>query len=392
MKKICVIGNFSGRNAGDAAILETLMNDIYSIHKEVKFLVPTINKTFVEKTFKRFPVKGVPLMPWNLSVKIFGLPIFRSVLSSDLVLVTDNILFDRGLWNPLYNYLSTMALVLPMAKKKGIPVVLYNASLGPVTSFLGKMCMKRVIDSSEQIILRDQDSRDILERLSLQHNNIIFAADCALNISIPDAKRLEQIKKDESILDQKHKYIGFNITSYMNVFVKDKERGLRTERILQIMAEALDKMIQEMKIKIVMIVTQPMDMAITKKLLDKMEMSDHTSLVSNIKYSHNDIAGILSQLEVHVGMRTHSLIFSAAFCTPMVSIIAYPKTTGFIKTIEQTERIIEFDNSFSSDKLFTLVNKTWEDRHIIRKNMEPIIKREKNKAKSSANLITRYLS
>ena len=195
MKKICVIGNFSGRNAGDAAILEGLLNDVYTINKKVKFLIPTINKKFVEKTYQRFPIEAIPMMPWNCSLKMLGVPIFKSVLQSDLVLLTDAILFDRKLFNPLYNYLSTMSVVLPVAKKKRIPIILYNVSLGPISSNLGKICLQKVLDSSEIIIVRDKESIKMLRELNLYHSDIKIGADCALNISLATHNVLEQIKK-----------------------------------------------------------------------------------------------------------------------------------------------------------------------------------------------------
>jgi len=213
MKKICVIGNFSGRNAGDAAILECLLNDVYSIDSEVRFLVPTINKRFVDRTYRRFPVKAIPLMPWNLSLKIFGLPILRAVINSDLILLTDALLFDRSLWNPLYNYLLTLSLVLPIAKKRGVPIVLYNMSLGPVTSKMGSICMERVLNSSELVIVRDLESPEMLKQLGLFHPNVKIGADCALNIPPADTERIEQIAKYEAILNEKDRYLSFNVTS-----------------------------------------------------------------------------------------------------------------------------------------------------------------------------------
>ena len=118
-KRICVIGNFSGRNAGDAAILQGLLKDVTAVYGPLRFDVPTINTDFVARQYGEFDVNPVGLMPWNLSIKILGLPIVRSILRSDLILVTDAILFDRKLFNPLFNYLSTMALVLPLAKSQG---------------------------------------------------------------------------------------------------------------------------------------------------------------------------------------------------------------------------------------------------------------------------------
>ena len=91
MKTICVLGNFSGRNAGDAAILGGLLEDLSSRYPGLSFTVPTINTAFVRRAFARYRVAPVSLMPWNLSLKILGLPVFTSTLRSDLILVTDAI-------------------------------------------------------------------------------------------------------------------------------------------------------------------------------------------------------------------------------------------------------------------------------------------------------------
>jgi len=101
MKTICVLGNNSGRNAGDAAILGGLLEDISALYPGVLFLVPTIRPSFVAENFRRYNVRPVSLMPWNLSLKILGLPVFSSTSGADLVLVTDAILFDLKLYNPL---------------------------------------------------------------------------------------------------------------------------------------------------------------------------------------------------------------------------------------------------------------------------------------------------
>ncbi len=107
--RITVLGNFSGRNAGDAAILGGLLKDVTETfpHREFQFLVPTINTRFLRDSYQGYPVRAVSLLPTNLSLKILGLPVIRSALGADLVLVTDAILFDRKLYNPLFNYLHT---------------------------------------------------------------------------------------------------------------------------------------------------------------------------------------------------------------------------------------------------------------------------------------------
>ncbi len=51
MKKITVLGNNSGRNAGDAAILGCLLEDISAEYPDVEFHIPTINTKFVAESF-----------------------------------------------------------------------------------------------------------------------------------------------------------------------------------------------------------------------------------------------------------------------------------------------------------------------------------------------------
>jgi polysaccharide pyruvyl transferase WcaK-like protein len=392
MKKICVVGNFSGRNAGDAAILEGLLGDVYRLHQDVLFLIPTINKAFVKRAYARFPIKAVPLMPWNLSFKIFGLPIFRSAFESDLIMLTDAILFDRKLWNPLNNYLSTMAIVLPMAKKRGIPTILYNVNLGPVTTEAGRRCMQRVLDSSDHIITRDKESIDMVRQKKLICKEIQIGADCALNIPLPEKKRLEAINRGENILDQEDRYLSFNISSYLDVFVKGKTKGIGTDQFVAIIAETMDRIVSEMGKKIVFVITQPMDLKIAHLVLAKVRYPDKITLISNKTYSHNEIAGVLSQVEMHIGMRTHSLILATANCTPTIGIIATPKNRGYMQSIEQDERMIDFGDTFTVDNLFGLISKTWDNRREIRHSMKPIMIREKEKARAGADLLKEYLA
>lgn len=393
MKKICVIGSYSGRNAGDAAILENLLRDIYAIHRDVEFLVPTINKKFIDQTYGQFPVKAVPMMPWNLSLKIFGLPVFRAVLHSDLVLLTDAILFDHKLWNPVFNFLSTMAMVLPLAKRKGIPVVLYNASLGPIKSALGKWCFHKVIESMDLLIVRDTVSIEVLRNLNIQRNDIKVGADCALNTPLPGPERMAEIKNKEGILQDGHPYISINVNDYVDAFVKGTgNKRLGREGFTELIAEVVDKVIEEISARIIFVVTQVLDIRIVNEVIEKMQNSEKVKIITNKIYSHNELSGVLAEVDMHVGMRTHSLILATASCTPSISIVYRPKNRGYMRTIEQEDRSIEIDHSFNSKNLYNLIHKTWKEKDKIKHQLGSIVEREKKKAKSSAFLLGTYLN
>ena len=80
-----LLATFPAANAGDAAILGGLLKDVTAAYGPMKFDVPTINPGFVRRQYPEYDVEPVGMLPWNLSVKIFGLPIIRSIRRSDLV-------------------------------------------------------------------------------------------------------------------------------------------------------------------------------------------------------------------------------------------------------------------------------------------------------------------
>ena len=393
MKKICVIGNYSGRNAGDAAILGGLLEDVSALYPECKYLVPTINTGFVQENYSKYNIRPVGLMPWNLSIKIFGLPILLSVFSSDLVLVTDAILFDYKLLNPLYNYLFTLSLVLPLAKKRGIPIVLYNVSLGPVYSVYGKKCLNRIIDCSDKILLRDRESLSLLKTLQphFPGNRIHETADCALNTIPGSYERLSKIKKKEKILLGTKPWISFNISSYLDVYVRGyKKGGIGRENFTNIIAEVIDKFINRTKVNVLLVATQHMDMTIIRELYSKLSNKENVKIISNREYSYKDLALVFSNVEMHVGMRTHSLILASSVFTPVIGIIATPKNRGYMCSISQDRRMMEFKD-LTINALLSLMESTWNERQRVKKELEVAVKKEKQKARQAAVYLKEFL-
>lgn len=390
MKRICVIGNFSGRNAGDAAILGGLLEDVSRLYPDAEFDVPTINPGFVARQYAGYRVTPVPMLPWNLSVKILGLPIFRSVLRSDLVLVTDAILFDLRLFNPLFNYLSTMALVLPLAKRRGIPVVLYNVSLGPVSTKAGIGCLRRVLDASSKVIVRDTESIEMLKRVGLEREGIRIAADCALNTVPPDDARVAQIVRERDLVFGEPGVMTFNVNSYVDVFVRGQKKGIGLDEFVPLMAEAFDRVIEGLNVHPLFVVTQPMDFTITNAVMSRMRQREKIRTVANPEYSYRDLTALFAKAEMHIGMRTHSLILATSVGTPVVGIIATPKNRGYMKSIRQDERMVEFKD-LTVEYLVAKVRATWENRKAIRAELLPIVAEEKRKARESAAELAPFL-
>jgi polysaccharide pyruvyl transferase WcaK-like protein len=388
MKVITVLGNNSGRNAGDMAILGNLLRDISHVAPDVKFRVPTTNPAFLKRHFGHFNMDPVPLLPWFGALKNFGLPLLWSMLNTEAVLVTDNILFDRKFYNPVFNNMSSIALYAPFCRKRGIPIILYNASVGPIDFAVGAKALQKILDASPLAILRDAQTKTLFNRLKLNYPKVMVHADCALNTVPPTEQRLTEIIRKEGLFKNPNGTIGFNVNAYIDNWSMDGT--LTTHNFSQSIAGAIDRVIEKLDVEVLFTVTQVMDLKVTKECVRYIKNRNRIRIVSNIDYTYEEIAALLGKVELHAGLRTHTLIFCAAMNTPMICIKSYPKSTGFMETIGQQDWMIGFED-LNVDNLTDIVSKSWELRHETRKTLKPIVDIEKEKASKSASVLIDFL-
>ncbi|MGR0480201.1 MAG: polysaccharide pyruvyl transferase family protein [Candidatus Electronema sp. V4] len=388
MTTITVLGNNSGRNAGDNAILGNLLRDVSAELPQAEFLVPTTNPRFIQRHFGQFKVKPMGLLPWNGCIKNFGWPLYKAMTATNAVLICDNILFDRKFYNPLFNYLSSIALFAPFCKKRGIPIVLYNASVGPIDTPAGKKALAKVLEATELAVIRDQNTKELLEKLALPCPELHVHADCALNTAAPPQARMEAIIAKEHLFINPKGTIGFNVNSYIDNW--SNGGSFTREGFCAAIAEAADRVINELGVDVIFFVTQVMDTKITQQCAAKITRLERVKIISNADYTYEEIAALLGRVELHSGLRTHSLIFCAAMHTPMIGIVSYPKSAGFLRTVGQGDWLIPFAD-LTANSLAAMISKAWVERTATRQELERLVPAEKEKARSTAALLKKHL-
>jgi polysaccharide pyruvyl transferase WcaK-like protein len=390
MSRITVLGNFSGRNAGDNAILGNLLEDISRLYPDTEFVVPTLNANYVRRAFSEYRVKPLGLMPWNGAAKIFGLPTLRAMLQTDLVLITDNILFDRAYFNPGFNYLSTIALIAPLCRLRDIPVVLYNASVGPIRTRRGARALQRVLDAGPVAILRDQGSRELIQDLQLRSPEILMGADCALNTRIVDSDRVDEILRSVGVEAPHGPLFGFNVNAYINTWQRSNGDTLDRPRFVSLIAEAIDNVVDRLDVQPLCFISQVMDRRIQGEVIERMKCRARVRTVANPQFSYQEIASVMSRLELLVGMRTHCLILATAVGTPIVNINAYPKSLAYLRTLEMDSWSIPVED-LSAISLTELIMRAWDAREETRRTLRHAVVREQELARQSARVVGRLL-
>jgi polysaccharide pyruvyl transferase WcaK-like protein len=388
MKTITVLGNNSGRNAGDNAILGNLLDDFSLLRKDIHFKIPTLNPAFIKREFGHHNIKPIGLLPWNFALKNLGWPMFRAMTDTQMVLIVDNILFDRKFYNPFVNNLNSISLFVPLCQKRNIPVILYNASVGPIERRVGVNALQKVLDASPLVITRDQGTKKLIEDVAQRYPQIIVHADCALNTTVPSAARMAEIIEKEKLFTNPKGTIGLNVNAYIDDF--NQKGNMNREQFCKIIAGSADALIEKLDVDIMFTVSQIMDMKITRECVQLSRYQNRIKIVGNCDYTYQELTGLLEKVEIHAGLRTHTLIFCAAVTTPMININAYPKSAGFLKTIGMGDWTITFDQ-LSVEHLTSTMCRSWEKREELKKQMAPVVAAEKKKARDSVTYVTDIL-
>lgn len=382
MKTVMVLGSFSGNNAGDAAILMSLISDISEISPKTRFIVPTLRPSFITKNFSP-SVQPIDIKPWKLSLKLLGLPVLSHIKKADIILITDAICFDVHLWNPLDNNLFALAIISWVAKVLKKPVVFFNNGVGPLNTKIGKKIMRYVGSNADLIILRDEDSKKLLHSIGVR-KDITVKADSALNLWSSSDETIKKVLKENNI-PQNKKFIGINVTKYADSWLKKGESSIGKKRYQEIIANVSDALVKKFNIPILFIPTHPMDCPFTRDVYNLMKEKDNAYIISR-HYTPDKICGLLKLCEFIIGTRFHSTVLSSAMHTPFISIIYTPKNRSLMKQLGIEEYGIEFKD-LSEKRLFSLSEKLWINRKNVKSQISTVVDKEKKKAKDTASIV-----
>lgn len=386
---ITLLGNNSGRNLGDAAILSAILDSVSQELPEAEFLVPSTHPHFINDNYgKRYNVRGINVMPWTGSIRLLGIPTFSALAKSDIALICDGIIFGKNLWNPAFNFLITLIFLIPWAKFVNCKIVCYNCGIGPFPSFWSRLFARWVINGSDLVIMRERDSEALSRQIGVTQP-IEVTGDAAFINPVSSTERAAEILKDEGISNERPLF-GINITSYVDSWLKPEERVGDKDAFMQLLAEGIVKAQKEVQEPFTPILfsTQPMDEAVTysfAKLID-------AKVIDNTKYLSHDIQAAMRECELLMGMRFHSLVLSSAVEVPIIGLVYAPKVRGYMRLLNCENYSLELGKLTEASLCDTIVA-GWNERAALRTQQLTIVNELKSGARKAATTLKeRYFS
>ncbi len=308
MKHILISSYYDFNNTGDEEMIETMSTLLAK--KDCSLSVLSSNP---DKTKELYNVQAYDRFKFS--------EIRKAIKQADLLVSGGGTLFqDITSKKSIWYYLGIVKLAQLYHKK----IVVCYQGMGPLDTKFYRWMTKHILNkkSVKFIGLRDNKAIEFAKKIGIKENKIIFSSDMIFMMKPPAAERIDKIIKDNVLnYEQGQKLIGISTREW-----SDKDR---TDEL----AKAADLIVERYNARIVFFpFHKPKDAEISKIVMHKMKHEDKACLMPN-RYLPSEILGAMGRMDVNIGVRLHSLIFSACGNVPTIGISYDPKIDGFLDMI-----------------------------------------------------------
>ena len=295
--KIVISGFYGLGNTGDEAILEAIIDNLRDELDKPEITVFSLSP---DRTAEEHNVKSV-YRGWRHDFK----GKVKALREADLLISGGGGLLQdtyptKFLFGPLPYYL----LIVFLAKLVGTKVMFFSQGIGPVNSTWGKILMKVFANLADFITVRDQFSKDLLHKLGVKRPESVVTADIVFAF---------QKKEDDACLRSlpltgEEKLVAVSVRPWFQHTSHYKE-----------IAAALDELIVSERITPVFV---PMeghhDVRASNHVLEHMKHKQKC-FVLGPDFTPNQYLNFISHCQLTIGLRLHSLIFSALTAVPHIA-------------------------------------------------------------------------
>lgn len=288
---IILSGYYGYRNSGDDALLGVIVDSI-------RYELPDVAITALSKTPRQTAMRYGIESVWRFNL----ISIMRLMRRSKLfvngggTLLTNAMTSTRSLW--YYTFL------MRLAKKKGLGVMPYANGVGPIVGEIGAKLARSALEDCDIISLREELSLGELERLGVKNKNVVVTADPAFMLSPCDCDWLSHLLARE----------GFEPDKLYAAFALRRCEGLVQNFEGEIINVCRTLRERHGIVPVFIAMQQPNDVGLSRSL------AAATGGLCITEMTAQELIGIMSACRFTVGMRLHSLIYSAVAGTPVIPL------------------------------------------------------------------------
>jgi colanic acid/amylovoran biosynthesis protein len=370
-KEILITHVYSSDNKGDAALTSVLLSDLKRVfpaakqrilkldhvHESGKFeSVPeyasfmhfALNKyknPFVKLAYVMFMLPAT--LVWALVFRAFGKRLWlpRELrMVADMYAAADLIVAVGGGYirsrKGLFNRLNIPLLLHPLlfGSILGKPTVLYSQSVGPFVNSYEPAMVSFVLRKMALVILREDVSAGLLNKIGVREN-VVRSVDSGFLLR---AKRPVNVRKRYGIAKD---------TLLIGVTVREWLHGEEQEAYERAVASVLDAVVERYGARVLFIpqvtAAKGDDDRIASRRVREFMYEQQNAVVIEDAPDHFDVKAIYNELDVLLGTRFHSVIFSLTSHVPVLAIEYEHKTSGIMHDLNLDHWVIKIEEATS---------------------------------------------
>ena len=262
--------------------------------------------------------------------------------------------------------------MIQMARLRGCKVMCYAHGFGPLKLTKSRKLAKFVMNQVQMITFRDEKSKLTASGFGVNKPPVHVTADPVFALSPAPDKTLRPYM-DKLEFHPSIKKVGISVRPW--------PCGIN---YVEVVATVADRIINELGAQVYLFPFQhSQDMRTCRDLLKKMKIQRGVTLVED-EMPVTVLTGLMSKMDMIVGMRLHSLIFAASAGVPAVGISYDPKVSSIMDQVGLSWLDV---NKVDMDNLWQACHQTFRDLDHVRQRIKPNV----DKLEKNARANTRFM-
>lgn len=361
MRTVVISGYYGYENLGDEALLSSIITALRAELRDIHIIVLSAKP---EKTSSVYGVEAVNRV--NIPRILVALKRADLLISGGGSLLQD---VTGSLTIPYYLGIVTLARML------GKPVMFYAQGIGPINGSFGKLLVKLIVNKVDIITLRDSASARLLREMGVNKPSIEITADPVFGIDVANELTGGGFYQALGIDSNQKPLVGFFIREWQGMTAYKKA-----------LAELADYLYETNRQAVFVPMQYPRDLVPVQEITGLMSSKP---LIIEQAVSFPQLLGLVSTMELVVGMRLHALIVAALSTIPMIGLSYDPKVSEFLDGIEQP--VFKDLGSVTSAQLIGKLEETISNREAIRQKLGIAKKELKKKALRNSRMVAELL-
>ena len=321
-QSLVLSGYYGFKNSGDEAVLQSILLALEEEGTKQGLLVaPIVLSADPAWTEKMYGIQAVHRMK--------PLEIISTIRNSHgLISGGGSLLQDTTGGMTIPYYLG----ILKLAQWTGKPTFIYSQGIGPVHRKNIFPLIRHTFSKCQYVSVRDRESAELLHNMGFPAGKVEVVPDPVMGLPL----RLQRNMNVEKQPSHPRPIIGVSVR-YWN---KDRSELEQLARCLQIIIDLREVEIRFLPFHL------PTDVNASHEVIERMKGYRQSNELNHLWKSRihvvkdvlhpQDMLAQVSQCDVLIGMRLHSLIYAASQYVPMVGISYDPKIDQFLHRLQIT--------------------------------------------------------